>query len=226
MAVVVLKKRNIRILVTTILLVGLTFTVLRSNTATTSNITSFLNSEQDNQLTKEATKEQALVDYESVEDPAKVRPSIDLSQEKEINEQQQQIQDDNANLQPIDEVKSDYQPASFYLELMKQAPIIMFSKTYCPFSRRLKDLLSAHFEFSPSIIVYELDEDPHGTELQAYIAEVTGRKTVPNLIINGESRGGFDDINALFEKDGEQNALLKELQDWSNEKFTVTQKTK
>jgi glutaredoxin len=43
----------------------------------------------------------------------------------------------------------------------------------------------------------ELDEHPIGASLQAKLAEMTGRQTVPNVLVNGKSIGGGDDIVEL-----------------------------
>lgn len=47
----------------------------------------------------------------------------------------------------------------------------------------------------------ELDQHPIGPELQALLAENTGRRTVPNVLVNGKSIGGGDDIAALDQSD-------------------------
>lgn len=43
----------------------------------------------------------------------------------------------------------------------------------------------------------ELDQHPLGAGLQAALATSTGRRTVPNVLINGKSIGGGDDVEAL-----------------------------
>lgn len=45
--------------------------------------------------------------------------------------------------------------------------------------------------------VVELNEHPLGPKLQALLTEKTGRRTVPNILINGKSVGGGDDIAEL-----------------------------
>lgn len=49
----------------------------------------------------------------------------------------------------------------------------------------------------PAPYVVELDIHPKGAALQLELAEMTGRKTVPNVMINGKSIGGGDDTAAL-----------------------------
>lgn len=46
----------------------------------------------------------------------------------------------------------------------------------------------------------ELDQHELGLALQARLAQMTGRSTVPNVLINGKSIGGGDDVAELHEK--------------------------
>lgn len=45
----------------------------------------------------------------------------------------------------------------------------------------------------------ELDKHPLGPALQKRLATMTGRKTVPNVLVKGKSIGGGDDVVALDE---------------------------
>lgn len=49
----------------------------------------------------------------------------------------------------------------------------------------------------PSPFVVELDEHPLGVGLQFALQKSTNRRTVPNILINGKSIGGGDDIEDL-----------------------------
>lgn len=79
--------------------------------------------------------------------------------------------------------------------------VIIFSKTYCPYSKRAKGLLLEKYSISPDPYVVELDEHPLGPYLQDHLEEKTGRRTVPNVLINGISIGGADDIVDLDNHD-------------------------
>jgi len=95
--------------------------------------------------------------------------------------------------------------------------VIIFSKSYCPYSKRAKALLLETYTITPAPYVVELDlmtqevprpqshSDPSvdddntppstlGRKLQDLLATLTGRKTVPNITINSQSLGGSDDI--------------------------------
>jgi len=89
--------------------------------------------------------------------------------------------------------------------LRQESPVIVFSKTYCQFSQRAKALLETYKLVPPPTIV-ELDTRPDGHIIQNILARLTGRRTVPNVLLHGESIGGSDDLHALHES-GE----LKEL---------------
>lgn len=47
----------------------------------------------------------------------------------------------------------------------------------------------------------ELDQHPLGAALQATLAQMTGRRTVPNVLIQGKSIGGGDDMQHLDDTD-------------------------
>ena len=75
--------------------------------------------------------------------------------------------------------------------------VIIFSKSYCPFSAKAKRILLEKYAIVPEPHVVELDQHPLGPKLQSALEKMTGRRTVPNIMINGKSIGGGDDIEAL-----------------------------
>ncbi|KAK9454463.1 thioredoxin-like protein [Dipodascopsis uninucleata] len=80
---------------------------------------------------------------------------------------------------------------------LASSPVVIFSKSYCPHSRFVKDLLSQQYKFSPAPVVRELDLDEHGHEIQNVLNKVSGRRTVPNVFVAGKSLGGGDEMRAL-----------------------------
>ncbi|PVH87178.1 hypothetical protein DL98DRAFT_405734 [Cadophora sp. DSE1049] len=90
-----------------------------------------------------------------------------------------------------EEVKAEFN------SILKKAPIIIFSKSYCPHSARAKGILLEKYLIDPKPFVVELDQHPLGAQLQAKLADLTGRKTVPNVLINGLTIGGGDDVAEL-----------------------------
>jgi glutaredoxin len=75
--------------------------------------------------------------------------------------------------------------------------VIIFSKSYCPHSRRAKGILLDKYIIDPVPVVVELDKHPMGSRLQDQLEIMTGRRTVPNVLIDGISIGGGDDVAAL-----------------------------
>ncbi|KAI2607049.1 glutaredoxin [Hypoxylon fragiforme] len=96
-----------------------------------------------------------------------------------------------------EETEEDHKVEATLNSLLKKAPVVIFSKTFCPYSKRAKGILLEKYSIDPAPYVVELDEHPLGKQLQARLGIMTGRKTVPNIIINGKSVGGGDEIAEL-----------------------------
>ncbi|KAF4829471.1 Monothiol glutaredoxin-7 [Colletotrichum tropicale] len=105
--------------------------------------------------------------------------------------------------------------------ILKKSPVIIFSKTYCPFSKKAKEILLNKYSISPAPYVVELDKHKLGPELQAFLGEKTGRKTVPNILVNSVSIGGGDDIVEL----DNQNKLLPRIVDLGQKKVEMKLQT-
>jgi glutaredoxin len=79
--------------------------------------------------------------------------------------------------------------------------VIIFSKSYCPYSKKAKHILLEKYNIKPEPYVVELDQSPIGQQLQAFLHKSTGRRTVPNILLMGKSIGGGDDIEELDQTD-------------------------
>lgn len=79
--------------------------------------------------------------------------------------------------------------------------VVVFSKTWCPYSKKAKALLKEKYSDAQTTI-FELDEREDGGELQNYLQEKTGQRTVPNIFIKQQHIGGSDDLTALHSEDG------------------------
>ncbi|KAJ9124297.1 hypothetical protein QFC22_001097 [Naganishia vaughanmartiniae] len=88
--------------------------------------------------------------------------------------------------------------------------VMVFSKSYCPYCAATKKLFS---ELEPTLEdgktykVIELDQRDDGSDIQNYIAQTYGQRTVPQVFINGEFIGGNSDVQAL--KGKQLNEKLK-----------------
>lgn len=114
----------------------------------------------------------------------------------------------------------DYDPATDFVQIRALAPMTIFSKTYCPYSKKLKQLLQNSYSITPEPTIVELDKHKHGKELQEYLGKLTGRTTVPNVLVgvgSVESRGGSDD----FEKFHESGKLANLLNAWGDKTLQV-----
>lgn len=78
----------------------------------------------------------------------------------------------------------------------KEHPIVVFSKTYCPYSRRAKQLLES-YDIHPPPKVIEVDLREDGMVLKTLLTRLTGHSTFPNIIVQGKSIGGSDNLSAL-----------------------------
>lgn len=85
-------------------------------------------------------------------------------------------------------------PEQIVTDAIQNNPVVIFSKTYCPFCISAKsDIKLAGKEvdgFLPPKI-FELDTmRSQGSGIQDYLATLTGRRTVPNVFIGGVTVGG------------------------------------
>ncbi|KAI6904780.1 hypothetical protein KC318_g6271 [Hortaea werneckii] len=101
---------------------------------------------------------------------------------------------------PGPESEEDHAVETELNDILKKGPIIIFSKSFCPFSKKAKHILLDMYNITPAPYVVELDQHELGPGLQATLQKSTGRRTVPNVLINGKSIGGGDDIAALHQE--------------------------
>lgn len=93
--------------------------------------------------------------------------------------------------------KEDLEVKAELNSILKKSPIIIFSKTFCPYSKKAKRILLEKYRIQPAPYVVELDVHPLGSKIQDRLGIMTNRRTVPNILIAGISIGGGDDIEAL-----------------------------
>jgi peptide-methionine (S)-S-oxide reductase len=76
-------------------------------------------------------------------------------------------------------------------------PVLLFSKTYCPYCTRTKALLRTLCDFEAAVTVLELDTAADGSLMQAHLVKRTGQSTVPQAFIGGQFMGGYDSLSGL-----------------------------
>jgi len=89
-------------------------------------------------------------------------------------------------------------------QIIAENPVAVFSKSYCPYCKATKQLLS-EFKVQPYII--ELDQVDDGQDIQNALKEITGQTSVPNIYIGQQHIGGNSDLQA---KKADLANLLKE----------------
>lgn len=98
---------------------------------------------------------------------------------------------------------TDSPEAAFVQKTLSAHKIVIFSKTYCPYCRRAKSVFK---ELNQVPFVVELDERDDGWNIQDALSEIVGRRTVPQVFINGKHIGGSDDTVEAY-----QNGKLAKL---------------
>ncbi|TRY88517.1 hypothetical protein DNTS_020680 [Danionella cerebrum] len=91
-------------------------------------------------------------------------------------------------------------------DLIDSNAVLVFSKSYCPFCVKVKDLFK---ELNVKCNAIELDLIEDGSNYQDLLHEMTGQKTVPNVFINKKHIGGCDNTMKAH-KDGILQKLLRE----------------
>ena len=72
------------------------------------------------------------------------------------------------------------------------AKVLMYTSAYCPYCVNAERLLNS--KGVTEIEKIRVDESP---EIKMAMMEKTGRRTVPQIYINDQHIGGFDDLRAL-----------------------------
>lgn len=80
--------------------------------------------------------------------------------------------------------------------------VTIYTKPYCPFCIRAKDLLEHKG------VAYKEIEAAFDPDLKAEMIQRSGRSTYPQIFIDGKHIGGCDDMMAL-ERSGQLDPLLK-----------------
>lgn len=80
--------------------------------------------------------------------------------------------------------------------------IIIYTTKICPYCIRAKNLLT-----SKNMSFEEIDVSDNNELREEMIKKAGGRRTVPQIFINGQHIGGFDDMN-LLNQEGKLDNLL------------------
>jgi glutaredoxin 3 len=100
---------------------------------------------------------------------------------------------------------SSADPVSLIKQKNEENPVMVYSKTYCPFCSEVKSLFS---NLAVDAKVVDLDTLADGDAIQDALMEVSGMRTVPQVFIGGELVGGCDDTMGAY-RNGTLVTLLK-----------------
>lgn len=92
----------------------------------------------------------------------------------------------------------------FALGEISMAKVLMYSTEVCPYCVRAEQLLKRK-----GVQVIEKVRVDLQPEIRAEMMKKTGRRTVPQIYINGEYVGGYDDLAALDQAGGLDKLLAK-----------------
>jgi glutaredoxin 3 len=87
---------------------------------------------------------------------------------------------------------------------MSMAKVLMYCTAVCPYCVRAEQLLKR--KGVQEIEKIRVDSQP---ELRVAMMEKTGRRTVPQIYINGTHVGGYDDLVSLDQAGGLDELLSK-----------------
>ncbi|KAF9136301.1 hypothetical protein BGW39_000017 [Mortierella sp. 14UC] len=82
--------------------------------------------------------------------------------------------------------------------LIEQNRVMVFSKTYCPYSAAAKKLLRT---YTNDFGLLEVDLESRGGDIKTILTKIThGHSTFPSIFFAGESIGGRDKLQAIEDK--------------------------
>jgi len=129
--------------------------------------------------------------------PVSSQQRMDQEQERRTEEPQQ---NDNT-------FKCDLSQQDCITQVVNSHPVVIFSKSWCPFCRKAMEALAAAGITEPFVI--DLTENPNSRDVQGTLRSMTGRRTVPNVFVGGKSVGGGDET-ATLQAQGKLVPLLVE----------------
>ena len=99
------------------------------------------------------------------------------------------------------DVVKDASTTESSVEVVKEAKVVMYGTRFCPYCMMARRL------FNSKNIEFEEISVSSNSELWDEMEQKSGRNTVPQIFINDESLGGYDDI-AELEQNGELDQIL------------------
>lgn len=86
---------------------------------------------------------------------------------------------------------------AFVQQAISKSPVAIFTKSHCPFCTKVKNVLAGQkIKFTE----HTIESRPDMNEIQDYLQQITGARTVPRVFIGGKSVGGCDNTVQLLEQ--------------------------
>ncbi|SPQ96225.1 Glutaredoxin domain-containing protein [Plasmodiophora brassicae] len=79
-------------------------------------------------------------------------------------------------------------------QYIKSAFIVMFSRTWCLYCKRLKKLLR---QLNVDVAIIEVNKHENGSAIMNVLPSISGCQTTPQLFVGGQFVGGSDDVHRL-----------------------------
>ena len=88
-------------------------------------------------------------------------------------------------------------PIGWEMKHLHVAPLTVFSKSYCPYSKAAKALLH---EYGATYTAYDVDLRPDAHPIQPLLWYLTGHRTYPKVMTGQKLLGGNDRLQELHER--------------------------
>ncbi|NP_001297932.1 glutaredoxin-1-like [Esox lucius] len=93
---------------------------------------------------------------------------------------------------------------------IKGGKVVVFLKPSCPYCVTAKNVLSKYGFKSGHLEFIDISGRDDMSEIQDYLNNITGARTVPRVFIGEECVGGGSDVSAL-DKSGKLEGMLKSI---------------
>ncbi|KAI6183770.1 Glutaredoxin 2 [Aphelenchoides bicaudatus] len=107
--------------------------------------------------------------------------------------------------------KPRFDALQFVNDQIAAKPVVIFSKSWCPYSRKAKQILIGTYRIDPQYYkVIELDEidEKNASLIQDVLQRLTGGRSVPRVFIQGKFVGGGDDTEK-YHRENQISPMLK-----------------
>lgn len=132
-------------------------------------------------------------------------PIVPILRERVPEPRRDEENDEDEQDEP--KIDCDLTEKSCISKVVSDHPVVIFSKSFCSYCQLAKEAMEAE---GAKPLVFELDfMGRDGLKVQEALEEMTGRRTVPNVFVGGESIGGGSDTREYHESGVLKQMLLK-----------------